>query len=626
MRNLAIDIGSRFADLAFSDGEQTRVLKSSVSDQSEGAAALSAIDAAVQQFGFDVGDLSSVRIGSTGALNAVLQRKGARVALLATEGFTDTFFLARQNRQDLYNPVAASRTPSFLLNESDIHSVPGRIGADGIEVTAPDLNTLAKIADQITREGVDAVAVCLLFAHLNPAHELACLQALTERCPDLHVSLSHRVDPQPREYERTVSVCLDAWLKPRFSRSVAEMTEGLAQKGFRGQLLFGDGRGALMSTQTALQLPSTALASGPAAAARYAATITARGPARPRLILDIGSVSCDLSFAPVGAAPPLVSGAVYGGVSVRREMIDLHSFSLGARHVAVLYPDKRLAFELRDSTDLPTLELALRACGRVDPVPTLSDLEPLTLLAEQAGWTNALDAARHIIMAAELEIASAVVDFAVRRNIDPAHAQLVAMGGVGPLLAAGVAQILSIHEILLPQTPAAAGALGLLNATARLEATTTLGTALTEVTPKLLAQLYASLMDDITLQPATLGKIDLAPPTAVFTMAATAQMHPMQIEITPPPQTSTDIADAFRSAYQTRYAITPPGDGHIFSALLTRDSAKLPTPTSSDHEATVNATNPERFETSAGTLHIPTEWDLSKTEGGFSLQIKEPRT
>lgn len=623
MSSLAIDIGSRFADLAFQKGERVSVLKFPVSDRSEGLAVLAAIDAGVQQFGFTPSDLNSVRIGSTGAVNALLRRKGSRVALLATQGFTDTFFLARQDRQDLYDPVATSRTPSFLLNESDVHPVSGRIGADGQEVAPLDLKALMLLADQILVDGVDAVAVCLLFAHLNPIHELACLEVLTERCPDIPVSLSHRVDPQPREYERTVSVCLDAWLKPRFIRTTTEISEGLAQQGFTGELLFGDGRGALMSSQAATMYPATTLASGPAAAACLAVTISSSAPSKPRLIMDIGSVSCDLSYAPEGATPPLVSGTVYGGIPVRREMIDLYSFSLGGRHVAVLHPDQKLAFELHDAPELPTLELALRASGRVDPIETADDLIALKKLAEQAGWADAMEAAQNIIIAAELEIAAAVVNFAVRRNIDPAHAQLVAMGGLGPLLAPVVAKHLSIREILLPKVPAVAGALGLLNATPRFEATTTLSSPLAEVTPQKLTQLYETLVDDITRQTEAMGKIGLGEHSAVITMAATAQMHPMQIEMSPPPQTHSEIFQAFHAAYQTRYTISPPGDGHIFSILLRRDGVGAPSLLGADHEIIADAANTERFETNAGTLYIPAEWGLTQVKGGFSLQIKD---
>lgn len=597
------------------------MLKFPVGDLSESEVALKAMDAAADRFGFAFRDLSSLRIGSTGALNAVLQRKGTRVALLATQGFTDTFFMARQNRADLYDPAATSRTPAFLLDAGDVHAVSGRIDADGTEIALPDLDAVARLSAELAHSGVGSIAVCLLFAHLNPAHELACLEVLERHCPEIPVSLSHRVDPQPREYERTVSTVLDAWLKPRFTRATHDIAEGLAARGFAGDLLFGDGRGALVSAQAAMALPAITLASGPAAAARHAAMIPADSAAQARLVMDIGSVSCDLSHAPAGAPPPLVTASVYGGIPLRREMVDLHSFALGGRQAAMLTPEGQLTFVLRDGPDHPTLELALRACGRIAPDLGADDLAPLAELAQQADWRDANHAARRIIAAAEHAVAAAMVNYAVRRNLDPARAQLVAIGGLGPLLAPGVAALLGIREVLLPDAPAAAGALGLLNATQRLEAGTAVALALRDLTPQHLTGLFQTLAADIARQTQAEHHADLAPPCAVITMAATAQMHPVQIEITPPPQTAHDIAAAFRTAYQIRYGIAPPGEGYVFSILLRRDGAAVPDTTPISDSTPIDTS--ERVETDAGTLYVPAPWHLARTGGGYALRQTE---
>lgn len=628
MKRLAIDIGSAFADLAYHTEGQPQVLKHPAGGDSEGETVMQAIAAGVGKFGFSVAELDEIRIASTGALNAVLKRKGARIALLCTQGFGDTLYLARQNRMDLYDPVAAPRAPAFLLDPTDVHEIAGRMDARGNEITPINRSALSELAERIHADKVEAVAVCLLFAHVNPAHELACYEILSALCPDVPISLSHQVDPQPREYERTVSTCLDAWLKPALTDATTQIGRDLEAQGFAGRIFYGDSRGTLVSQDIAAQQPGALLASGPAAAALHASRLRAEKidnatDAPARLTVDIGSVSCDISYTKQNGDPPLVPAALYGGIPMRRDMVDLHSIALGGRHCAMLHPGGHITFSMQAQPQLPSLDLALRVLGRYNPLPSANEIQLLEDMATGAGWDGAQEAAARIVTAAELEVAGAVMGFAVRRNIDPAGAHLVAMGGLGPVLAPGIAALLSMRQILLPFAPGAAGALGLLHAAPRFEASTNIARPMGDLTAPELAALYTILEAQIEGQFPKRDGLPAVQDSTILNLAATAHMHPLQVTMEGFPETAAQIMQAFATTYENQLGIAPPGSGYVFSIALRRDAISDSTIAARKDPARDLAGHTGVCETVAGTIWVGDMWTLHETGTGFSMHWKE---
>ncbi|MEQ9571902.1 MAG: hydantoinase/oxoprolinase N-terminal domain-containing protein, partial [Nitratireductor sp.] len=238
MSVMTADIGARFVDIALSADGSFHAAKYPIGTHDPAAALLQAIDATVAQNDIALCDLAELRIGSTGAVNALIARSGPRIGLVVTRGFADTLALARQNRIDLYDPVARSAGPTFLVARDDIVEIGGRIAADGGEVEPLSPEELARAAEHFARHGITSIAVCLLFAHVAPAHELECRAALAAALPATDIVLSHEIDAQPREYERMVSTCVEAWLRPGETAMIDALADGLEARGSAGAIRF----------------------------------------------------------------------------------------------------------------------------------------------------------------------------------------------------------------------------------------------------------------------------------------------------------------------------------------------------------------------------------------------------
>tara|TARA_R110002020_G_scaffold145437_1_gene318781 strand:+ start:283 stop:2106 length:1824 start_codon:yes stop_codon:yes gene_type:complete len=601
---LSVDIGSAFVDLVLWDGQAARVAKvPGAADPHD------ALVTGMDLLGISPVDVDELRLASTRPLNALLARRPARVALVTTQGFTDTLALGRQNRVALYDPVAASPAPSFLVAPDAIYGLPGRLDAAGTELGPIDHAALDAIVAQLRATGAEAVAVCLLFAHVSPAHERIVADRLRDALPGVAISLSHDVDPAPREYERTVSTVLDAWLKAVVAPDLARVSARLAASGFTGRVLFADNRGTLCNEASALARPARVLAGGPAAAGVAAAAV-AGGEA---LVFDTGSVSTDLAL--VGAdGPRMVDSAQFAGVLLRQELADMASVALGASQGLARRGD-----DIVLAADGPArVEDALSVLGRL-PIPTGGAADRIALLAPGADLRCT---AAKAIAAVEVALAAELTSFAARRNVDPTRAALVAMGGLGPLLAAGVAVAMGAGRVLLPAAPAVGGAIGIALSRGRTEAQIALDCALPDIDPAQLATwidgLRADLGPDLAEGPG-------GDPTCVVILSARRQMHPVRLALPGLPRTGAEIAEALIEHYRARFGVGLPGAGHLHALALMRDDAgdgclPVPTVTATGGSAGTMA------ETPAGHVWVPPGWHLAPQGAGLVLEpVTEPK-
>ncbi|MDF0595175.1 hydantoinase/oxoprolinase N-terminal domain-containing protein [Psychromarinibacter halotolerans] len=572
MTRLAVDFGARFADLCLTGPEGRRLAKQPVGDDPVAAlmAGLAALDVTPAA-------LDDVRIASTRPLNMMLAQTPGPVALICTQGFGDVLELARQDRVDLYAPVARSAAPLFLAPRDAIHEIPGRIGPDGTETAPLDLSALDRIVPALRDAGVQAVAVCLLFAHATPAHEQALARALSDALPGVSLSLSHAIDPAPREYERTVGTVMDAWLRCTARPELAAMETALRDAGFAGALSFGDGRGVVRAGTEGLADLVSVLASGPAAAARGALTASGGGA----VVLDVGSRSADLMLVQNGA-PVMADPGQIAGIPLRRDLVDMASLALGGTSPVALD-----AGRLRlDADDAPTLDALLIADGRLP------------------GDTSA-PADRKVLDAVAARLAEEAIRFATRRNVDPVQTGLVVCGGTGGLLAADIARAMGLNRVRLPRHPAAAGATGLADAPERLESSAAVNRLLAETD---IAGVFAGLAS-------TLGD---TPDLYRLSIAPRPEMHPMTLDLPRAPADADEILQAWRDAYAARYEIEPPGPGHLGRVAAIRD--RLPD-TASDATADAAATEgPALVATDAGGIWVPQGWRLSPTAAGYLLE------
>lgn len=581
---LAIDIGARFADFASWDEAGLRVAKRPVA-----GSLAEVVLAGIHALSLDLSTLEELRLVTTAPLNALLARQAAPVALVTTRGFGDTLRLGRQNRAALYDPVARSPAPAFLVDPALVFETGGRMDAAGQEVEPFDEAGLAEVIAALRAARVEAVAVCYLFAHLAPQHELRAAAMLRAALPDLRVSLSHQVDPGPREYERTVSVMLDAWLAATSAHEVTGLRRALAERGFAGALLLGEGRGVLVPDDSFDLHRSVLLTGAPAAAARAGSALQ---DAPLVLAMDIGSRSADISMLRDGAPVAVEQGRI-AGVPLRVPTLDMASLSLGGAQTLSCGPRGLVFGAGVEAGETPVLDDALSVLGWLDAPREGAEAR----LAALRPGAEAEQTARAAVQAAADLAALELTRYATRRNVDPTRAQLMLMGGCGALLAAEIAQAMGLDRVALPAAPGVAGALGLALAPQRAEARRQMDQPLTG-------------WDDAGLDDLldTLAREGGGAEVLTFTLAPLRQMHPMPLVLGARPASVAALVETFAGAYRAAYGIAPPGPGHLFAVAVHHDRADaLPAPAT---PAGAAVEGPALHDTAAGRIRVPEGWRL----------------
>lgn len=554
MSVLGIDIGAAFVDLALRHEGRVRTAKLAAGGRTPGDAILAAMDCACAEWGLPVSALREIRLGSTGAVNMLLARSGARVGLITNAGFGDTLALGRQNRADLYDPVARSPSPTFLVARENIVEIAGRIDAEGAEIAPLSPGEIGAAAARFSAAGVEAVAVCLLFSHVNPAHELACAEILRAHLPGVTVALSHEVDGNPREYERTVSTCLEAWLRPDRMRMLDGLAGGLAARGFGGRLSLADSRGNLIGPQDAACRVVSQIAGGPAASAAEAAAIAREAGAGRAIAVDIGSASTDIVLIEAGQ-PATAGRAVFAGVPLRLPMTDVESVAVGGSR-AIAAQAGGPAFGNLAADGEPTLTDALAALGHLPDTAAWAGAQARLATLAAALGVSVAEAAQQARDAALDKVAGAISSYAARRNVDPASLALVAAGGLGGALACALADRLGARRVVASPAPSVAGALGLLRACHARERIVPVSRLLPDITDAELSSMVGEPQGDAARR-------------IVMEVAADPFMHPVRVPLEGAPSAHA-LREAFVRHFTRRYGTKPAGAGFVFSlAILT---------------------------------------------------------
>src|SRR5215813_10211550 len=253
---IGVDIGGTFTDIVCRQtGGALRVLKVPSTRHDLSEAVIRAIAELGERWGIGAADVSRFAHGTTVATNAVLERKGARIGLLTTAGFRDVLEIGRQLRKDVYRVILEPETPVFLAPRRYRKEIPERLDAAGAVILPLDEEGVHRAADELVKEGVEAIAISFLFAFRNPAHEQRAAALIRQRHPGLALSLSHEVDPAFREYERTIVTAFDAYLKPRVDSYLTRLEKSLAEAGIAAPLQVMQSRGGLAIAAVARQRP-----------------------------------------------------------------------------------------------------------------------------------------------------------------------------------------------------------------------------------------------------------------------------------------------------------------------------------------------------------------------------------
>jgi len=478
---VAVDIGGTFTDLQLLD-EATGACwafktPTTPADPSQGL--LTGLKGAAERYGFGLGDIGLILHGTTIATNAVLERKLAKGALLTTAGFRDVLEIGRHLRTDIYGLKSEPR--SLLIPRQYRFNVAERIRANGSIETPLDEAQVRGLARRMVADRIEAVAVCYLHAYRNSAHEARTLEILHEEAPGLRVSLSHRVSPEMREFERTSTTVLNAVLMPVVGAYLERIERRLADAGVNATLYLVQSNGGVTTPATAAEQPARLLLSGPSGGAMALQQLAAQS-GEPHLVgLDMGGTSTDVAVVRDGQTAVVTEGSI-DGLPVRLPMIEIRTIGAGGGSIG--YQDT--GGGLRVGPESAGAEPGPACYGRGGIRPAVTDANAVRGLfdpdfflggamalhldkAEAAvgGLASLLGidtprAAAGMVQVANAAMASAARLSLFEKGADPRDFVLVPFGGAAGLHAIGVAAELDMHRVLFPTDPGTLSARGIL--------------------------------------------------------------------------------------------------------------------------------------------------------------------
>lgn len=481
--DVAVDIGGTFTDLVAIDRATGRVTQAksltTPHDLSQGV-----WDCFVKA-GTRLPGVQTLIHGSTVAINLAIEEKGARTALVVTKGTRDVYKIGRQNRPEAYN--FAFLRPQPLVPRSRTYEITERLSARGTVLIPLDLQQLEDTALRIRASGAEAVAVCFLHAYANPAHEIEAGRVFRRILGSrVFISLSHEIVREYREYERTSTTVMNAYIGPGTSFYIGRLEQRLANEGFPGRFFIMQSSGGVMSPNSARTLPVAMMESGPVGGVIAASEIGRRLGLSHLITFDMGGTTAKTSLIQNGAVT-IAQGYHIGGYAtghpVMYPVVDIVEVGAGGGTIAWIDEVGALKLGPQSAGSAPgpicyclggadpTVTDANLILGRIGARSLLGGEMQLDLAAARRGVAQYLcaklgldvtQAAQGIIRIAVAKMALAVRGISVQRGHDPRDFALMAMGGGGPLHAVEVARDLGIRRVVIPNLPAHFSALGML--------------------------------------------------------------------------------------------------------------------------------------------------------------------
>jgi N-methylhydantoinase A len=581
---IAVDIGGTFTDLAWYDGVSAAVGFGKA--LSTPRALVEGVQACLAKGRVEPARMLHLIHGSTVAINAVIQKTGARTALVTTEGFGDVYEIGRANRPDTYNLFFEKPVP--LVPRTLRLEVRERLSARG-EVMAPfDVRSARAAVARLERARVEAVAVCFLHAYANPEHERQMGELVRRELPGVFVTLSHEILREFREYERTSTTVLNAFVGPLVSRYLAELEAPLRQRGFRGTVFMMQSNGGVMTAERARTVPVAMMESGPAGGVIGAAELGKILGYQDVIAFDMGGTTAKACLVERGL-PKVADGYYIGGYAtgypLRLPVVDIVEVGTGGGSLAWI--DEGGALKVgprsagaepgpvcyrRGGTE-PTVTDANLIVGRLDPWCFLGgelDLDADGALraveervAKPFGMT-AIEAAHGILTIADARMAFAVRAVTVQRGLDPRDFVLVAFGGAGPLHATAIARELRIPRVIIPPQPGHFSAVGMLMTDVRHDYVQTWVRDFQAIDAAEIEDLLGRLEDEGR---ATLRAEGLPEESATFVRSMEMRYLGQEYTVTvvvPPrlegPETLREIRTRFDEAYDVRYGHSAPAE------------------------------------------------------------------
>ncbi|HXG17415.1 MAG TPA: hydantoinase/oxoprolinase family protein [Calidithermus sp.] len=516
---IGFDVGGTFTDFVLQGpaGELLTAKRlTTYPDPSE--ACLAGLDALVARAGIGWPDVAQVVHGTTLGSNIVIERKARGVGLLTTRGFRDVLVIGRQKRYQVYD--LQIEKPAPLVPRRFVEEVTERVLADGSVRTPLDEDDCRRALRALRARGVRTLAVCLLHAYLNPAHEQRVAALAAEEAPEMTVTLSHEVSPTFREYERTSTTVVNAYVMTAVRTYLEGLAAALRARGYRGRLFVMQSSGGIATAEAMARFPVRMIESGPAAGALMAAVYGELAGVPDLIAFDMGGTTAKLALIEQGRPATTtgfelhrVNNAPGSGLPMNIQAIDLVEIGAGGGSIArarlgVIAVGPESASSVpgpacygRGGVE-PTVTDANLVLGylnpdefaggalRLDPAAAVRAIEhrvaePLGLAVAEAAWGI------HQIVTTNMELATRVVS--IERGRDPRDLTLVAFGGAGPAHGCRLAQALGIPRVILPAAAGVTAAIGLLAAELRFDVARTWVVRLDAADPTRLTAMYEDM-------------------------------------------------------------------------------------------------------------------------------------
>jgi N-methylhydantoinase A len=570
---LAIDVGGTFTDVVelVAETGELRFDKVPTTPESPTTGVMNAFGVATA----DVGDIAMFTHGTTLGLNALLTRTGARTAVIGTKGFRDVYLLGRTDRRTNYD--ITYRKPMPLLERYDTFEVLERSLFDGSVHQPLDVEDARRVAEVVAERGYQSVAVAFLHSYANPAHELQMRDVLAEVAPDVAVTLSHELSREYREYERTSTAVLDAYVKPIVRRYLRALEGELAAGGFTGRFLMTRSGGGSMTVGTAREQPVSLILSGPAGGVIGAAAL-AELIGEPNLItIDMGGTSLDASLI-LDCETVLYQGAEFEQLPINTPSLYIHT--IGAGGGSIVHLDEAGALQVGPQS--AGAEPGPASYGRGGTIPTFTDAAlaigylgtetPLggKLTLDQELATKALEPiaaelgmavpalARGVVRISTTKIMGAVRAITVEVGRDPKDFSLLSFGGGGGLVAVDVASELGIPTVIVPPGQGAFSAFGMLMADVQHDLARTSVSSLADLNPVQVEASYAGMEEEAEAMLAAEGfDVDRRTMARTLDVRYAGQEHSVTVAFPQPGQDMVaTVENTFAQLHERQYGHT----------------------------------------------------------------------
>ncbi|MEO8545321.1 MAG: hydantoinase B/oxoprolinase family protein [Burkholderiaceae bacterium] len=588
---IGFDIGGTFTDFILYDGAEHQVTlhKRLTTPRDPSEAALLGLQELVEMRGVSMAEVNEIIHGTTLVTNAIIERKGAPLGLLTTEGFRDILEMGTEQRYDIYDLFVTYPDP--MVSRDLRMEVPERVDALGQVVTPLDRAAVERAAHHLVAAGCEAVAICFMHAYANPRHEQEAAAILRKLYPALQVSCSSAVVAEMGEYARCVTTCANAYVQPLMARYLAKLETSLAEMGFRGDLRLMHSAGGLVSLAAAAEFPIRLLESGPAGGGLATALFGALAGKTDVISFDMGGTTakaCMIENGRAEIAPWMEAARVHrftrgSGLPIKSPVIEMIEIGAGGGSIAGIDEVGLLKVGPHSASSdpgpacygmggtQPTVTDANLVLGYYDPGFFLGGRMTLDMQAARDAIANAVakplklgveEAAWGIHKVVVEAMAGAARVHLVEKGKDPRSYAMVGFGGAGPAHAVDVARAMGVREVIIPPASGAASALGFLAAPLSFEAVRTLRVAFK---PGFDAEALNAVLDGLErdCRAQLLGAKVPAADIVVerhADMRMLGQMHSIAVELPAGPlgdNTLPAIRDAFARTYMTRYARGP---------------------------------------------------------------------